>query len=232
MRSLLLPFAASLACLLISPAVSADSPAPTGVNEINPTVPRQDIEKALAARDRRFFIGALGGVAWATASHPQLLTSRFVAPTLGLHAGYAISPHWAIALELTTIEKSVTRATPSDLFSAASVQPQAGCLTPCPTQGGTGGELLRITALFGTIAPRVEVTPFGRDGLYFSGSGGLAFIQGLDARAGFGGTARAGFRLRAAEVVTFSVEAGFQGQTYADASAIYPYGAVLLRPYF
>jgi hypothetical protein len=220
MRTLQFPPVLTLAGLLITSAVSA---APPPINEINPQIPREDIEKALSARERPFFVGVLGGFAWATVSHPQVHTGDFMTATMGLHAGYAMSPRWALSFELTAIEKVFARASRHDLFS---VDPN---LQPA---GANTGDDLKVTALFATVGPRLELTPFGRDGPYVSGSGGVAFVQGLDPRAGFGGTARLGFRLRAAEVVTFSIEAGFQGQAYADAAAVYPYGALLLRPYF
>lgn len=234
MRSFALPTSLlSLACLLLSaPAWSGPND-----NEINPTVNPHDIARALADRDRPFFFGGTGGIGWVNATHPDLVaSSSFTSAMIGVHAGYTISPQWAVAIELTTVEEPVQRSSPQSPFSSVeSVEPQ-GCFL-CPTLPGDvtpaqPGELVAITAIFGTLGPRVEYTPFGPDGLYVSGSAGFAFVQNLDARAGVGGAARLGYRLRLAEVLTFSLEGGVQAQGYADASMVMPYAALLARPYF
>jgi len=235
MRSLALALApqfVSLACLLLSSAAWSQP----GINEINPQVPREDIERALAARERPLFFGAMGGIAFVTARHPELLASSFTSAMMGVHAGYTINQSWAVALEFTTVEEPVERKSATTPFaSAETVRPQAGCFL-CPAlpypERPDSGELVGISAVFGMIGPRVEFTPFGADGLYLSASAGFAFVQNLDARAGIGGGARAGYRLRLAKVITFSVEAGLQAQGYVDASAVMPYGAITARPYF
>jgi len=215
----------SLACMLVSPiAWSAGPSAELGMDQ--PAAPATP-----AAAARPFFVGGSAGIGWSTVTHPELLSSSFTAATLGLHAGYTLSPLVALGFEFTTLEKSVAKDVPGGLFSAAgAVRPQASCTT-CDEKVA-GGELMQVTALFGTVGPRVDLTPFGPDGLYVGASGGLAFVVGLEGRTGLGGTARAGFRLRAAEVITVSLEAGMQGQTFADASMVMPYAAATLRPYF
>ncbi len=233
MRSLALASSlVSLACLLVSSAAWSQP----NVNEINPQVPQEDIDRALAATERPLFFGAIGGVAFVTARHPDLLPSSFTSAMMGVHAGYTINQSWAVALEFTTVEEPVQRTSDSVPFSSVeTVKPQAGCFL-CPdlryADPPESGDLIGITAVFGMIGPRVEYTPFGEDGLYFGASAGFAFVQNLAARAGVGGGARAGFRLRLAKVITFSLEAGLQAQGYADASAVMPYGAIMARPYF
>jgi hypothetical protein len=226
----------SLLLALASLLVSGPAWAGPNDNEINPVVDPADIAKALAKKERPLFVGALGGVAWVAVEHPEMSPSSFAAPILGLHAGYAFTPHWALSLELTTIEKHVVRPAPGAKFApAGSIQPQQGCFL-CPDlprpEGQGPGQLLEISAIFGTIAPRLELTPFGRDGLFVSVSAGLAFVHNLAARAGGAGTGRVGFRLRLVEVLTFSIEGGVQGQAFSDASAVLPYAAAIIRPYF
>lgn len=220
---------------LLSLALAAVSPIAWALDPMQVEV-RNQLEQAAPPppappRERPFFVGATGGVAWASAEHPELLSSDFTAATLGLHAGYVLSPQFALGFELTTIEKTVAKDRPGGLFApAGAVGPQAecnGCQEPIP-----GGELMQVTAVWGTLGPRLEYTPFGGDGLFVGASGGVAFLMGLEGRTGLGGTARAGFRLRAAEVITFAVEGGVQGQTFADASVFMPFVAASFRPYF
>jgi hypothetical protein len=174
-------------------------------------------------------VGISGGFAYATVRHPELLATSFAAPTLGLHAGYNVTERWSIGLEVTTMEKFVTRDSPGDPF--VPKHPLAGC-TNCelPPSGGYIGS---ITSVFGTVAPRVEFTPFGRDGLFVGAAAGIGFITGIEGRIGGGGTARAGYRFRVGEVLALALEGGVQGQIYyKDASVVMPYGVLVLRPYF
>jgi hypothetical protein len=214
MRSLaLLPSCFSLAaCLLLSSAARAEG----------------DVALAPQQQARPFYVGITGGFAYATVRHPDMLSASFATPTLGLHAGYNVTDRWSVGLEVTTIEKFVERDGPGDPF--VPKYPLAGC-TNCQ-EPPTGGYIGSITAVFGTVAPRVEFTPFGRDGLFLGASAGLGFIMGVDGRIGGGGTARAGYRWRVAEVVGIALEGGIQGQVYKDASAVMPYGVLVLRPYF
>jgi hypothetical protein len=182
------------------------------------------------AKPRPYFVGISAGVAYVTVRHPEILASSFAAATLGLHAGYSFNDKWSVGFELTTAEKFVTREGPYALFVPEGLSPQASC-DSCP-EPVPGGWLGQITALFGTVGPRVEFSPFGRDGLYLSGSAGLGFVYGVDNRLGAAGTARVGYRLRIADIIGISLEGGFQGQAYKDAYALLPYGVLMFRPYF
>lgn len=215
MRSLaLLPSCFSLAaCLLLASAANAAE---------------GDSAPAPEQKPHPFYVGITGGFAYATVRHPEMLSTSFAAPTLGLHAGYNLNDRWSLGLEVTTIEKFVTRDGPGDPF--VPKYPLAGC-ADCPPIPD-GGYIGSITSIFGTVAPRVEFTPFGRDGLFVGASAGIGFIMGVDGRIGGGGTARAGYRFRAAEVLGIALEGGVQGQLYKDASAVLPYAALVLRPYF
>jgi len=213
MRSLaLLPSCLSLAAgLLVASAANAQDAAPP--QEPNP---------------KPFYVGISGGFAYATARHPNLLATSFAAPTLGLHAGYNVTERWSVGLEISAMEKYVTREGPGDLF--APKYTLAGC-TNCETPP-EGGFIGSITSVFATVAPRVEFTPFGRDGLFVGAAAGIGFITGIDGRIGGGGAARAGYRLRVGDVLGLALEGGVQGQIYKDASVVMPYGALVLRPYF
>jgi opacity protein-like surface antigen len=221
MRSLALPSLLTLvATLLVAPAASAaDAPAAP-----------PPLDEAAATRARPFFVGVSAGVGYANWKHPQLLASAFPAAALNIHAGYSINPHWAVGLDFSTSEKYVTRNYPGELFSPPGYRPQADC-TSCSAPE-SGGFLAQVTTVFGTVGPRVDFTPFGRDGLYVGVTAGMAFVTGLDGRYGAGGGARLGYRVRPTDSLTFSAEAGVQGSIYADASTFMPYGVLVLRPYW
>jgi hypothetical protein len=215
MRALaLLPLSLSLvAALLVSPAANAaDEERP----QVQPVAPPA------------WHVGISGGFAYATASHPELIAS-FLAPTLGLHAGYNVSERWNVGFEVTTMEKYVAREGGTSARFAPKY-PLAGC-TNCEAPP-PGGYLMSVTTVFGTAGPRFEFSPFGRDGLFVGGAAGVGFIMGIDGRVGGGGTARAGYRARVANVLGLGIEGGVQGQIYKDASLVMPYAALVLRPYF
>jgi hypothetical protein len=86
--------------------------------------------------------------------------------------------------------------------------------------------------MFGTLGPRVEFAPLGRDGLYLGLSTGLGMLVGIDTQYGFGGGARAGYRLRVGNVLGLAIEGGIQGQYFNTGSTAFPYAALMLRPYF
>jgi hypothetical protein len=96
----------------------------------------------------------------------------------------------------------------------------------------SNADIVGVSASFSTLGPRVEFSPFGRDGLYVGAFGGVAFVQGIEGLVGAGGAARAGFRLRPVEVLTFAVEGGIQGQVFDGGSSLAPYAMLMLRPYF
>src|SRR5262245_41833302 len=125
------------ASLAFAPAARAESPA----DAVAPTDPAQTVMK------HRYHLGFTGGLAYATARHPELLDSSFLAPSLGIHAGYSVTPKWMVGFELTTIEQYVTREGPGDRFAPATgLQPQAGCSKCAPP--AEGGFLGRVTAVF------------------------------------------------------------------------------------
>lgn len=185
----------------------------------------------LSSKPRPIFVGISAGVAYVAVKHPELVSSRFAAATLGIHAGYAITPRWSVGFELTTAEKSVTRDGPGIPFEPmGSYKPLAGCdkCEPAPP----GGWLGTTEALFGTAGPRVEFSPFGQDGLYLGASAGLGFVYGIEGRLGGSGAGRIGYRVRIGDVLGLALEGGVQGQLYSDAQVVLPYTSLMLRPYF
>jgi hypothetical protein len=187
---------------------------------------------AVVVRTRRFFVGAVGGFALVSAAHPQLGTRHLMGPMLGLQAGYTLSPRWTLSLDFSSFEAPLERTAESEPFTttASWLQPMAGCDNCAPKV--RGGYSIATTVHLSTLSPRIEVTPFGADGLYLGASAGVAFVGGLDARAGGAGTARAGFRLRPVKALTVAIEAGAQGQLYTDASAALYFAAAQGRLHF
>ena len=219
-----LVLASSLALLSASSAAVAQESI-----EGAPTSPSSEAARILK---KRYFIGALGGFALVSASHPELGTTHLRGPVLGIQAGLALSPRWTISADFTNFETTLRRASAGEVFTTSSswLRPLAGCETcqPRPRGGYVVGTTMHLTSL----SPRIEVTPFGSDGLYVGASAGIAFVGGLDARTGASGTARLGFRYRPLRTLTIAAEGGAQGQAYSDASAAMYFAATQARLHF
>jgi len=126
----------------------------------------------------------------------------------------------------------MTRKNGYDPFTPTSfLRPQVKC-DNCPDTLPNGGYVTQTTALFGTIGPRVEFSPLQRQGLYLGLSTGLGVLLGVDTQYGFGGGARAGYRHRLANVLAFALEGGVQAQYFSTGTAVFPYAALTMRPYF
>lgn len=188
-------------------------------------------DASLALR-KRFFVGAVGGFALVSASHPELGTRNLMGPVLGLQAGYALSPRWTVSADIMDFETSLKRVSAGEPFTTSTswLRPLAGC-DNCPPPL-SGGVLVGTTMHLTTVSPRIEVTPFGLNGLSIGASAGMAIVSGLDARVGASGTARVGFRYRALKVLTVAAEGGAQGQAYSDASAAMYFAAAQARLHF
>ncbi|MDC0748567.1 hypothetical protein [Polyangium mundeleinium] len=185
---------------------------------------------AVPAKPRRFHVGISGGVAYHTVRIPTVIPTEYAAATLGIHAGYNVTERLSIGLDLSTIEKDMGRNGPFQMFDPG-LAPQAGCNNCEPPP--FGGWVKNTTAVFGTLGPRVEFSPFGKEGLYIGATAGLAFLWGVDSIYGFGGSGRLGYRVNIADILGLALEAGAQAQTFGDgAYTTAPYGMVLFRPYF
>jgi hypothetical protein len=176
---------------------------------------------------RHPLLGFAGGVGFATVKHPQLITPHVYGPVLSAFAGYAFSPRWSGGLQFTTMTWTITRRDGTEPFAAAAswLHTEADCTkcAPPPEAGAT----VKTTMLASTAGPWIDVTPFGRDGLYLGASGGLAMFSGSqDLRLGGGGSAHVGFRATLVDLITIGVEGGVQGQAYPDASVVLGYGAL------
>lgn len=183
------------------------------------------------AKEKRVFVGISAGMAYAMVEHPLIKSNGFGTAALGMHVGYSVSERWTVGIELSTFEHGMKRTSGTDPFTPTSfLTPQAGC-NKCepPPQGGWISE---TTAMFGTLGPRVEFSPLGKDGLYLGASTGLGLLIGIDTQYGFGGGARAGYRLRIGNVLGLALEGGVQGQYFSTGSTVFPYAALMLRPYF
>ncbi|MDI1481972.1 hypothetical protein [Polyangium sp. y55x31] len=181
-------------------------------------------------KPRLFHVGISGGVAYHTVRVPMVIPTEYAAATLGLHAGYNVTERLSIGFEVTTIEKNMGRNGPFQSFDPG-LAPQAGCNNCEPPP--FGGWVKNTTAVFGTLGPRVEFSPFGKDGLYLGATAGLAFLWGVDSIYGFGGAGRVGYRVRIADILGLALEAGAQAQAFGSgAYTAAPYGMVLFRPYF
>ena len=183
------------------------------------------------AKEKRVFVGISAGMAYAMVEHPLIKSNGFGTAALGMHVGYSVSERWTVGIELSTFEHGMKRTSGTDPFTPTSfLTPQAGC-NKCepPPQGGWISE---TTAMFGTLGPRVEFSPLGKDGLYLGASTGLGMLVGIDTQYGFGGGARAGYRLRIGNVLGLAIEGGVQGQYFSTGSTVFPYAALMMRPYF
>ena len=214
----------------LAPPVTTAAPAPGApvtdvpLTDASPAAPAPDAARPVFKR--RPFIVLAGGPGFASVAHPQLGTPRIYGPLLAAEVGYAVSRYWSFGVEATNLERSVARVNAAERFGAASswLHTEASCTSCAPPP--PGGPVVQLTMLLDTVGPRVDFTPFGHDGLFFGASGGVAIITVLDARVGAGGALRAGFRLPVADVLTFGVEGGVQGQVYSGASATIGYGAL------
>mgnify|MGYP000175590982 CR=1 FL=1 len=190
-----------------------------------------DAGSASGAGDKRVFVGLSGGVAYAMVKHPLINSNGYGSATLGMHAGYSISERLSLGVELSTFEHGMTRTSGTDPFQpTAFLSPQAGCNKCKPPE--PGGWVSQTTAMFGTIGPRVEFSPLGRDGLYLGASTGLGMLLGIDTQYGFGGGARLGYRYRVANILGFAVEGGAHAQYFSTGSTVFPYVSLMMRPYF
>lgn len=185
----------------------------------------------MTTKHKRAFIGLTGGAAYAILDHPKINGDGFAAGSLGLHFGYTVAEKWTIGMEVLTAEHGMKRQSAYEPFTPVSLlKPQAGCNNCEPPP--KGGYVTETTAMFGIAGPRVEFSPLGRDGLYLGATAGLGMMLGIDTQYGFGGGARAGFRYRIANVLAVGLEGGVQTQIFSTGTTIFPYAAVLMRPYF
>jgi hypothetical protein len=186
---------------------------------------------------RTFFAGASLGLGWAHVRHHELATPELQGVMVAIHAGYSPTPRFWFALELTSLEERITRRTAGESWSAdgqgpsqPSAQPLAGCsgCRPKVNGGQHVGAMLHVMS----VGPRVEVTPFGRDGVYLGGAVGASIFTGVESSYGLAGTARAGFRVRVVEPLTVAIEGGGQGHVHDDADALVGFGMVQGRAHF
>ncbi|MDC3953698.1 hypothetical protein [Polyangium jinanense] len=216
--SLLVASKLALLATLVTVSASAAEDAPV---DAPPPVP---------AKPRLFHVGISGGVAYQTVRVPMVIPTAYAAATLGLHAGYNVTDRLSIGFEVSTIEKNMGRGGPFQSFDPG-LAPQAGCNNCEPPP--FGGWVKNTTAVFGTLGPRIEFSPFGKDGLYLGAAAGLAFLWGVDSTYGFGGAGRVGYRVRIADILGLAVEGGAQAQAFGSgAYTTAPYGMVYFRPYF
>lgn len=223
-RSLMLSFVAG--ALLSTVAAAAHAEEPVELKVLRP------------ASDFPFFVGLSGGAGYATLTHPQIAEKAgraggaqvsFTSPAISLHAGYTFGERLSVGFEFSAVETGVSRDNPGESFQLG-FSTQNVCSVCHPRLSGV--QLLATQMVFSTFGARVEYALLGRDGLFVGATAGLASIVGLEDRQGFGVTGRLGYRVRASNVMTISLEAGMQGQLYGDANLYMPYGAAILRPYF
>lgn len=208
---------------VISPSDPADDAGQAGPSGALHTT--SNAKKTIA---HPFFVGLSAGVAWINPRILGLQPQSFLGSNLGLQAGYTINDRFSIGFEFTTAEKGVTRGGQFEPFGVP-VTPQAGCDNCPPTP--VGGWVSKTTLLFGQVAPRVEYTPFGEKGFFLGAAPGVAFIQLLTPRAGFGGSLRAGYRFRLVKIIDLGLEAGAQGQVYQDGHVFMVSGLAVFRPH-
>jgi hypothetical protein len=80
-----------------------------------------------------------------------------------------------------------------------------------------------------TVGPRLDFLPFGSSGPFVGVTAGVALMQDLAFRSGFGAAARIGYEYTPFDVMGVLLEAGAHGQVYSDSSATLPYVSLQLR---
>ena len=193
-----------------------------------PAVRRSGADK-IPEEVKAIFIGATGGLAYASFKQSELATNSLVGPMVAVQIGYRITPSWAVSLVYTDFQRAVARSTSGELFSAATslMRTQASC-SNCAAWSA-GGAPNNATFRLATLGPAVDVTPFGKSGPFLGASGGLAISSVTQTVYGGAGTAKAGLRLRPIDAISIGVEGGFQGQIFPGGSAKIGYGAAELR---
>lgn len=191
-----------------------------------------------AERKDAFFVGAALGLGWASVRHPGLASPDIEGVMVAAHIGYSPTPRFWFALELTSLEERISRSGAGAWYGdgqgpsprAPGAQPLAACsdCPPRPRGGTTVVSMLHVIS----FGPRAEITPFGRDGVFFGGSVGGSVIDGVGSSAGFAGTARAGFRVRPVEPLTVAIEGGGQGHVHEDADALIGFAMLQGRAHF
>ncbi len=225
--------AVSLAALLLllGSAASARADEPDGsVETDDPNDPWAEVPRTpKPAKAFPWFAGLGAGVGYPMIEAPEIAKGGVAAPAFTVHGGYTFGDHLNLGFELAAVQTDVGRDAPSELFQVG-YSPQAGCNNCRPRV--PGADVVATSVVFSTFGARMEYMPFSRDGLFVGGTAGLAFMVGLEPRSGFGFAGRLGYRLRATNVMTLSIEAGLQGQLYDDTQMLMPFGVAVLRPYF
>jgi hypothetical protein len=215
-----------------SPAAAQPTETITLTPEAPPAVaiaPEPEADAAEAPFKRRLFVGAVGGVGFAAVKHSDLATPKVYGAMLGLSLGMQVSPRWSVGIEYTNIERVVARDSGGERFASATswLHTQAEC-NNCKDPN-KGGAPLSWNMLLNVVGPKIEVTPFGTNGLYLGASGGVAILTLVDAKVGAGGTARLGARYTFADVLTIGAEGGLQGQVYSGSTVAVAFGLASLR---
>jgi hypothetical protein len=188
---------------------------------------------SMSTTHKRAFVGLSGGIGYAWVKQPTINSNAFAVAIAGLHAGMNVSEHWALGAELLTAEHAMTRNSAADPFMPTGfLSPQGACGKCADRPPPTGGWIAKTAATFTTIGPRIEYAPLGRDGLYFGLSTGVGLLLGVDTQVGFGGGARAGYRYRIDNILGIGIEGGVQAQHFKSGTTFFPYGSLVLRPYF
>jgi hypothetical protein len=194
-----------------------------------PPAARRSGADKLPEEARSIFIGASGGLAYASFKQSELASTALVGPMVAVQIGYRLDPSWAVSIVYTDFQRGVARNTSGELFGAATslVRTQADC-NKC-TSWSAGGAPTSATFRLATVGPAVDVTPFGKQGPFIGASGGLAISAVTQTVYGGAGTARAGLRLRPIDAISIGIEGGIQGQVFPGGSAKIGYGAAELR---
>lgn len=173
-------------------------------------------------------VAVSGGGGVATVNH-SLLKATFPAALVALNASVNFGM-WTVGGELSAFGHQVSRPGATDSFAARAAS-GVGC-NRC-REPVAGGAVLSTAATFGTLGPRVDFSPWGKNGPFVGASGGLAYVGGFSDQLGGWVAGRAGLRYRLFRALELSAEGGFQAQWYADgSSATFPNGRAVARLFF
>jgi len=181
------------------------------------------------------------GYAYASVTHPELLSRSLSGAFIEITAGTEIERRFRLSLAFTSFETKVRRTAAGweegefSRVARLGLRTQADPVDPYTGPDG-GGVVVQKDFLAHSLGPRMDFLPLGSQGPYLGMTAALGMIQGLSTSMRFGANlaARIGGEWRPFQSFAVAVEAGAHGQIYSDARAAIPYAmarmTLLLEP--
>jgi hypothetical protein len=171
------------------------------------------------------------GYAYASVTHPELLSRSLSGAFLEITAGTEIERRFRLSLAFTSFETKVRRTRAGweegefSRVASSGLRTQADPVDPTMSPGGGGGLVVQKDFLAHSLGPRMDFLPLGSQGPYLGMTAALGIIQGLSTsmRVGANLAARIGGEWRPFQAFALAIEGGAHGQIYSDAKAAIPY---------